>query len=66
MASNTGMGFRSHDRLFPSQAVMPSGGFRNLIAQPCKQDHTPGFIPNSVLLQYTGHEAFRFDGSGAP
>ncbi len=66
MASNPGMGIGSYDRLFPSQAVMPSGGFRNLIAQPRKQDHSPGFILNSVFLQSTGHEAFRFGGSGAP
>jgi hypothetical protein len=28
------IGFRSYDRLFPSQDTMPSGGFGNLIALP--------------------------------
>jgi hypothetical protein len=28
------IGFRSYDRLFPSQDSMPAGGFGNLIALP--------------------------------
>jgi superfamily II DNA or RNA helicase len=32
------IGFKSYDRLFPSQDTMPSGGFGNLIALPLQRD----------------------------
>ncbi len=48
MESNPGMGFGSYDRLFPSQDVMPSGGFGNLIALPLQ--HGPRREGNSVFL----------------
>ena len=48
MESNPGMGFGSYDRLFPSQDVMPSGGFGNLIALPLQ--HGPREYDNSVFL----------------
>ncbi len=48
MESNPGMGFGSYDRLFPSQDVMPSGGFGNLIALPLQ--HGPRTKDNSVFL----------------
>ena len=48
MESNPGMGFESYDRLFPSQDVMPSGGFGNLIALPLQ--HGPRENDNSVFL----------------
>ena len=48
MESNPGMGFGSYDRLFPSQDVMPSGGFGNLIALPLQ--HGPRQKGNSVFL----------------
>src|SRR5258708_4905734 len=31
------IGFKSYDRLFPSQDTMPSGGFGNLIALPLQR-----------------------------
>ena len=34
MASGAALGVESYDRLFPSQDVLPSGGFGNLIALP--------------------------------
>ncbi len=48
MESNPGMGFGSYDRLFPSQDVMPSGGFGNLIALPLQ--FGPRRKGNSVFL----------------
>ncbi len=48
MDSYPGMGFGSYDRLFPSQDVMPSGGFGNLIALPLQ--HGPRREGNSVFL----------------
>ena len=35
MAQGAALGVDSYDRLFPSQDVLPSGGFGNLIALPC-------------------------------
>lgn len=48
MECNPDMGFGSYDRLFPSQDVLPSGGFGNLIALPLQ--HRPRCQGNSVFL----------------
>ena len=48
MECNPDMDFGSYDRLFPSQDVMPSGGFGNLIALPLQ--HGPRQAGNSVFL----------------
>ena len=37
MASGAALGVESYDRLFPSQDVLPSGGFGNLIALPLQR-----------------------------
>ena len=37
MNSRPEIGFKSYDRLFPSQDTMPSGGFGNLIALPLQR-----------------------------
>ncbi len=37
MAQGAGLGVDSYDRLFPSQDVLPSGGFGNLIALPLQR-----------------------------
>ena len=38
MASGAALGVDSYDRLFPSQDVLPSGGFGNLIALPLQHE----------------------------
>jgi superfamily II DNA or RNA helicase len=38
MASGSALGVDSYDRLFPSQDVLPSGGFGNLIALPLQHE----------------------------
>ena len=35
MAQGAALGVDSYDRLFPSQDILPTGGFGNLIAHPC-------------------------------
>jgi superfamily II DNA or RNA helicase len=40
--------FSSYDRLFPSQDIMPTGGFGNLIALPLA--HRPRALGNSVFV----------------
>src|SRR6202453_1749596 len=42
------LGFKSYDRLFPSQDTMPKGGFGNLIALPLQRD--PRQEQRSVFL----------------
>ena len=42
------LGFRSHDRFFPSQDTLPHGGFGNLIALPLQG--TPRKTGNSVFV----------------
>ena len=37
MALGAALGVDSYDRLFPSQDVLPSGGFGNLIALPLQR-----------------------------
>ena len=48
MKRNPDLGFKSYDRLFPSQDTMPAGGFGNLIALPLQ--HGPRQQGNSVFL----------------
>jgi len=42
MALGAALGIDSYDRLFPSQDVLPSGGFGNLIALPLQRDARNG------------------------
>ena len=37
MESHAGLSFDSYDRLFPSQDILPVGGFGNLIALPLQR-----------------------------
>ncbi len=48
MEKQPGLGFRSYDRLFPSQDIMPNGGFGNLIALPLQK--RPRENGNSVFV----------------
>ncbi|MCY3565547.1 MAG: DEAD/DEAH box helicase family protein [Gammaproteobacteria bacterium] len=48
MESNPDIGFESYDRFFPSQDVLPEGGFGNLIALPLQGG--PRECGNSVFL----------------
>lgn len=48
MECNPDMGFGSYDRLFPSQDVMPYGGFGNLIALPLR--HGPAVKETAYSL----------------
>jgi len=48
MERNPDIGFRSYDRLFPSQDTLPTGGFGNLIALPLQGG--PRESGNSVFL----------------
>ena len=48
MERNPDIGFRSYDRLFPSQDTLPQGGFGNLIALPLQGG--PRDSGNSVFL----------------
>ena len=48
MERNPDIGFRSYDRLFPSQDTLPRGGFGNLIALPLQG--VPRESGNSVFL----------------
>ena len=55
------IGFKSYDRLFPSQDTMPSGGFGNLIAMPlqraARENGNSVFI-NDELKPYDDQWAF--------
>ena len=48
MENNPDIGFKSYDRLFPSQDTLPDGGFGNLIALPLQG--VPRENGNSVFL----------------
>jgi hypothetical protein len=56
------MDLRSYDRLFPSQDVMPDGGFGNLIAAPLHGDRRKGgltlFLDLATLEPYEDQWAF--------
>ena len=63
MARNRELSLRSYDRLFPSQDVLPRGGFGNLIALPFQRE--PRQAGNSLFLDarlepYPWDEQWRF------
>lgn len=54
-------GFKSYDRLFPSQDSMPSGGFGNLIALPLQRharENGNSVFVDDELRPYTDQWAF--------
>ena len=53
MDENPDIGFESYDRFFPSQDVLPAGGFGNLIALPLQR--RPRLSGNSVFVDDAYH-----------